>query len=91
MEGRPGENGTMGKTKQLPLLEGEEEKRRLLPQSPAPGECKGGVPGQKGAENLPQARPPSGRRGEEHNRSPQLAPAATYPRVAALGPARSFP
>lgn len=41
MEGRPGENGTMGKTKQLPLLEGEEEKGRLLPQSPAPGECKG--------------------------------------------------
>lgn len=43
----------------------------------------GDLPRHWGADNLSQSGTPSGRRGEEHKRSPQLAPAATYPRVAA--------
>lgn len=54
-------------------------------------EMRGNLPEQRGTNNLPQAGTPSGRKGEEHKLSPQLAPAATYPRAAApAGTLRSF-
>lgn len=82
MEWRPGENRTMGKTEQLLLLEGGEKKEITTPIAGLWG-MKGGLSGLRGADNLPQARTPSGRREEEPKRNPQLAPAATYPRAAA--------
>lgn len=82
MEWRPGENRTMGKTEQLLLLEGGEKKEITTPIAGLWG-MKGGLSGLRGADNLPQARTPSGRRKEEPKRNPQLAPAATYPRAAA--------
>lgn len=54
-------------------------------------EMRGNLPEQRGTNNLPQAGTPSGRKGDEHKLSPQLAPAATYPRAAApSGTLRSF-
>lgn len=70
----------MGKKDQLPLLEGGEKKGGYYPNRQFPGDARES-PGAKGNQQFAPGL--SGRKGEEHKLSPQLAPAATYPRAAA--------